>query len=107
MEVRRFLIYLIDSIFEETATETGLWIEPFSDLCGPDFKLTLLCRCTRTDLDDADILITSDNLSDIIKAIQKRIDADYYDSLYNNEGDRIGGDDCITVNEEEVKNSVG
>lgn len=41
-----------------------LQIEPHlkrvEKILGPDYKLTLIARCTRPDLDDADILLTVD-----------------------------------------------
>ena len=39
-------------------------------------RLTFLARCTRADLADADVLVTSDQLPEIRAAIEKRIAAD-------------------------------
>ena len=41
---------------------------------GDKFKLTFLARYTSTDLDDADILVTSDDLGLVLAAVQRRVD---------------------------------
>lgn len=62
-----------ESVFDYVARRADLALQQLEGCFGPEYQLTLVARCTRDDLDDADMLVTRDDLVKVLAAVQKRI----------------------------------